>query len=68
MNFNSVAFLLFLPFVVLVHWLLPHRARKFWLLAASYFFYMYWNPLLIVLLLASTAVDYFCGRGMERFS
>ncbi len=68
MNFNSVAFLLFLPFVVLVHWLLPHRARKFWLLAASYFFYIYWNPLLIVLLLASTAVDYFCGRGMERFS
>ena len=67
MNFNSLAFLIFLPVVVIIYWLLPHKGRKFWLLAASYFFYMYWNPLLIFLLLFSTAVDYCCGRGMERF-
>lgn len=67
MNFNSLAFLTFLPIVVTVYWLLPHKERKYWLLAASYFFYMYWNPLLIFLLLFSTAVDYCCGRGMERF-
>lgn len=66
MNFNSGAFLIFLPAVVGVYWLLPPKYRKYWLLAASYFFYMYWNPLLILLLLASTAVDYFCGRGMEK--
>ena len=68
MNFNSGIFLIYLPIVVLVYWLLPHRARKVWLLLASYFFYMYWNPVLIVLLLFSTAVDYLCGRGMERYS
>ena len=67
MNFNSVAFLIFLPVVVLVHWLLPHKARKYWLLAASYFFYMYWNPLLILLLLASTIVDYTVSLGMEKY-
>lgn len=67
MNFNSVAFLIFLPVTVGVHWLLPHRFRVYWLLAASWFFYMYWNPLLLLLLLASTAVDYFCGLGMEHF-
>lgn len=66
MNFNSGAFLLFLPIVVTVHWLLPHRMRKYWLLAASYFFYMYANPALIGLLLLSTAVDYACSLGMER--
>ncbi len=66
MNFNSGAFLLFLPAVTAVYWLLPHRARKYWLLAASYFFYMYANPAFIVLLLASTAVDYCCGLGIER--
>lgn len=66
MNFNSGAFLIFLPVVVCVYWLLPHRARKYWLLAASWFFYMYWNPLLILLLLASTVIDYCCGRGMEK--
>ena len=67
MNFNSGAFLLFLPAAAAVYWLLPHRARRCWLLAASYFFYMYANPALILLLLASTAVDYCCGRGIERF-
>ena len=65
MTFDSAAFLIFLPLVVGIHWLLPHRWRKYWLLAASYFFYMYWNPALIVLLLFSTVVDYGCSRGME---
>ena len=65
MNFNSGAFLIFLPVSVGVYWLLPFRFRKYWLLAASWFFYMYWNPLLILLLLASTVIDYCCGRGME---
>ena len=66
MNFNSLAFLIYLPSVVGVHWLLPHRFRRIWLLLASYFFYMYWNPLLILLLIASTAIDYCCGRGIEK--
>ena len=65
MNFNSGAFLIYLPVTVCVYWLLPHRFRKYWLLAASWFFYMYWNPLLILLLITSTVIDYFCGRGME---
>ena len=66
MNFNSGVFLLFLPIAVGVHWLLPHKFRKYWLLAASYCFYMYANPALIGLLLLSTAVDYGCSLGMER--
>ncbi|MBP5254639.1 MAG: MBOAT family protein [Lachnospiraceae bacterium] len=67
MNFNSLAFLIFLPVVVAGYWILPYKARKYWLLAASYFFYMYWNPILILLLLFSTCVDYLCGLGLERF-
>lgn len=65
MNFNSGIFLIYLPVVVGIYWLLPHKGRKYWLLAASYFFYMYWNPWFIFLLLISTAVDYFCSLGME---
>lgn len=67
MNFNSGAFLIYLPVAVGGFWLLPHRVRKYWLLAVSWFFYMYWNPLLILLLLASTAVDFCCGLGMEKW-
>lgn len=66
MNFNSLAFLIYLPVVVGVYWLLPHRGRKYWLLAASYFFYGYWNPAFLPLLLFSTAVDYLCALGMDR--
>ena len=67
MNFNSVEFLIFCPLVIGLYWLLPFRLRKYWLLAASYFFYMYWNPVFVFLLLFSTAVDYFCGMGIEKF-
>lgn len=67
MNFNSLAFLVFLPVVVGIYWLLPRRGGQIWLLAASYFFYMYANPSLIFLLLLSTFVDYFCSNGIEKF-
>ena len=67
MNFNSLAFLLYLPVVVGGYWLLPHKGRKVWLLAASYFFYGYWNPAFIFLLLFSTAVDYCCSLGMDSY-
>ena len=67
MNFNSGAFLIFLPVVVAVYWILPVRFRKYWLLAVSCYFYMYWNPILILLLLTSTVIDYSCSRGMEKW-
>ncbi len=64
MNFNSLEFLIFAPVVILVHWWLPHRTRKFWLLGASVCFYMCWNPWMILLVIFSTLVDYFCSLGM----
>ena len=66
MLFNSLKFLVFFPLVFLLYWALPHRARKYLLLAASYYFYMCWKPEFIVLILYSTAVDYLCALGMER--
>lgn len=66
MLFNSLQFLVFFPVVFLLYWALPHRGRKYFLLAASYYFYMCWKPEFIVLILYSTAVDYFCALGMER--
>ena len=66
MLFNSLRFLVFFPLVFMLYWALPHRARKYLLLAASYYFYMCWKPEFIVLILYSTAVDYLCALGMER--
>lgn len=61
MSFVSLQFLLFFPLVTLVYFLLPHRFRWFWLLAASYYFYMYFNPQYAILLGISTFITYLSG-------
>ena len=66
MNFNSWEFLLFLPVVVTVYHLLPHKVRWIWLLAASYFFYMSWNALLIFLIVGTTLVSYGAAIFIEK--
>ena len=58
MVFNSLSFLIFLPIVIALHYLLPTRFRWVALLAASYYFYMYWDAKLIVLIMFTTAVSY----------
>ena len=40
MLFNSLSFLIFLPIVVLIYFVIPDRVKHLWLLAASYYFYM----------------------------
>ena len=65
MLFNSINFCLFLPFVVLIYYLLPSKFRWTLLLAASYFFYMCWNPYYVVLILLSTTVDFWAGLRMS---
>ena len=44
MVFNSIEFLVFLPLVVLLFYLLPQKARWAMLLAASCVFYMWFVP------------------------
>ncbi len=58
MVFNSLEFLIFLPIVIILHYILPTRFRWIALLAASYYFYMYWDAKLILLILFTTAVSY----------
>jgi alginate O-acetyltransferase complex protein AlgI len=64
MLFNSVEFLLFFPIVVSLYLLIKHSQRWVLLLVASYYFYMAWKPEYILLIVASTFIDYFCGRKM----
>ncbi len=66
MLFNSFPFLVFLPVVVLAYFLLPQRFRNFWLLVASYYFYMCWNAKYVVLLLFSTLLTYVCAILIEN--
>lgn len=61
MLFNSLHFLIFFPVVVGIYYLIPQKIRTYWLLAASYYFYMCWNAKYVVLLLFSTIVTYVSG-------
>jgi D-alanyl-lipoteichoic acid acyltransferase DltB (MBOAT superfamily) len=68
--FNSLQFVWFFALVYAVYRLLPvvisaeraHRAQNWLLLVASYYFYSAWDYRFLALLLASTCVDYACGR------
>jgi len=64
MLFNSLEYLLFLPVVVALYYAIKPGWRWLLLLMASYFFYMCWKPEYIILIMASTLVDYWAGLRM----
>lgn len=68
MLFNSLEFLFFLPFVFILYYLVSHKFRGVVLLLASYYFYMSWNPIYIVLILMSTLTDFGAGLLLENTS
>ena len=64
MLFNSISFLLFLPIVYTLYWLLNKRSllvQNTMLLGASYFFYSCWDWRFLFLLVFSTLLDYYSG-------
>ena len=68
MLFPTITFAIFFAVVLPVSWLLmPRPARwKVFILAASYFFYGYWNPAFIFLLAGSAAFNWAMGAAIHR--
>ena len=66
MVFNSIEFVIFLPIVVLLFYLLPQKARWLMLLVASCVFYMWFVPKYILILLVTIIIDYSAGILMEK--
>jgi alginate O-acetyltransferase complex protein AlgI len=70
MLFNSNAFIfLFLPVTFAVFYALRranHALAAGWLAAASLFFYAWWNPIYVGLLLGSILFNYFMGMRIAR--
>ena len=80
MLFHTWPFLVFMLVVLPVFYLLrPTPLWIPWLLTASYFFYAWWNPYYLLLVIYSTALDYSragstlmrttarASRGVQRF-
>lgn len=65
MLFNSLEFLIFLPIVLAVCFIIPAKIRYIWLLIASYYFYMCWNAGYALLILFSTIVTYLGGLSIQ---
>ncbi len=66
MLFNAPEFLVFLPLVLGVYYVLRTRPQNVWLLGASYFFYGWWDWRFTSLLLVSTVLDFNCALEMVR--
>lgn len=58
MVFNSIEFLIFLPIVTFLYFVIPHKYRWIFLLIASYYFYIAWDYKLIWLILCTTLISY----------
>src|SRR5690242_2470158 len=68
MLFDSTAYILFLVLAVVIYWRLPFRKQNYMLLAASYFFYGWWDWRFLFLMAGSTLVDYFVARKIASAS
>ena len=68
MLFNSLQFLIFFPLVCIIYFTLKdNKSRIPFLLIASYYFYMNWNPAYAILIFVSTLLTYLCGIFVEKY-
>ncbi|SHJ48790.1 MBOAT family O-acyltransferase [Pseudobutyrivibrio xylanivorans] len=68
MLFNSSHFLVFFPIVILGYYIISSKFRYIWLLVASYYFYIQWNPAYVLLLFFSTAITYVGALVIEKIT
>lgn len=67
MVFSSLTFLqCFLPLCLLAYFLVPKAWRNGALFLFSLLFYAWGEPVYVLLMLFSTALDYTCGQAAER--
>ena len=69
MFFNSPEFACFLPIVFIAYCFFSksRNIQNVVLLVASYIFYGWWDVRFLLLIVASSTIDYFVGLGLEKF-
>ena len=65
MPFDSPAYVIFIVPLVIAYWNMKHRSQNLLLLAASYFFYGWWDYRFLALMIVSTAIDYYIGNKVK---
>ena len=68
MVFSSILFIFrFLPVAMLLYYIVPFKYKNFVILLLSLFFYSWGEPKYFGIMVASILVDYFVGRGIEKY-
>ncbi len=65
MLFNTIEFFIFLCVILPAFYCSPKPWRRPILLVSSYYFYMSWNPVFILLLITLTVIDFIAGILIE---
>lgn len=66
--FSSLLFLfLYLPVVLLIYYITPRKFRNLLLFIVNLIFYGWGEPVYVVLMIFSTAVDYTCGYFIAKY-
>jgi alginate O-acetyltransferase complex protein AlgI len=66
MWFDTPAYIVFLLLGVVVYWRLGWKKQNIFLLGASYFFYGWWDYRFLLLMIGSTAIDFFIARSIAK--
>ncbi|MDR0947036.1 MAG: MBOAT family protein [Ruminococcus sp.] len=68
MVFSSLVFLFFfLPITLIVYFLSGKRLKNIVLLLSGLIFYAWGEPLYVLIMIVSAAIDYFAGRLLDKF-
>ena len=67
MLFSSIEFILFFfPVVYAVYCILPLKAKNYWLMLASLFFYAWGEPRFVLVMMGSICANFFLALGIEK--
>ena len=69
MSFSSLIFIyFFLPLVLLGYYLIPHKGRNLFLLAANLVFYGWGEPSFVPVIVGTALVNWAAGLALARFA
>ncbi len=68
MVFSSVTFLyFFVPILFIVYFLVPTKLKNLLILVSGLFFYAWGEPVYVIIMVLSTAIDYTAGRFIDKY-
>ncbi len=68
MVFSSLTFIyIFLPIVLGIYFLLPHKLKNLWMFISGLIFYAWGEPVYLWIMVLSTIIDYTAGLFMHKY-